>query len=326
MADNNNTSSHQGGVQEQSKEPKRGRPRSLERESRTVKAQKVTNVKSHVLPQTQPLGLAATGSQEAPSKCTNKQIMEAINNLTDRINNIESNVSNKIDNLEHRLETKLIGKINEMVEAKVNEQKEQISADVNVKVKCAVQTETMSLRTEVDELRDENKYVTDTLLQHQRYLESIEAAKRAANIVITGLPESDMEINGHILHTDVEKTQHVLAEIDQQTVEVEECIRLGQVNPEHPRVMKVKLKNPQDRKLILNSAKKLKQKGPPLNKVYLKKDVHPMVRKEFARLRKIEQKEKAKAENEGRSVTYDAESRTVLVDGIIIDKFRASFL
>ena len=57
----------------------------------------------------------------------------------------------------------------------------------------------------------------------------------------------------------------------------------------------------------------------------LKKDVHPLIRKELNRLREVEKREKEKPENQGLNVYYDGTRREVVVNGNVVDKFRPSF-
>lgn len=245
---------------------------------------------------------------------------------------IENNVTEKIDNLENRLEAKLISKINKLVDDKVGEKVSEATAKLHTRIDetyidiQALDIEKTVLEGEIKLLKEENKQVTDTLLLHQKYLESVEASKRAANIIITGLPEDELVIDGETFRSDAEKVQKVLQEIEQPVVEVEEVGRLGKEQEDRPRILKLKLKNPQDRKTVLQNSSLLNNKAPPLNKVYLKKDMNPMVRKEFNRLKQVVRDEKKKPENEERIVVYDAKSRCVLVDDVIVDKFRVSFL
>ena len=267
-----------------------------------------------------------------PTKCSNKQILEAIKKLTNQISVIENNVTDKIDNLENRLEEKLISKINDLVEVKVSEKVKETTAKLETRVDetyidiQALNIEKAAIGKEIKVLKEENKHITDALLHHQKYLEALEASKRASNIIITGLPEDDFVFEGESLHSDVEKVQKVFEAIERSAVEVDECVRLGKTQVNRPRIVRLKLKNPQDRMSVLQNSKLLKNKNLPFNKVYLKKDVHPMVRKEFNRLKQAERKEKEKPENEGRNVVYDAASRCILVDDVVVDKFRMSFL
>lgn len=54
----------------------------------------------------------------------------------------------------------------------------------------------------------------------------------------------------------------------------------------------------------------------------MKKDVHPLVRKEFNRLRDVEKREKEKPENQEYDVHYNAIRREVIVNGREVDRFR----
>ena len=59
--------------------------------------------------------------------------------------------------------------------------------------------------------------------------------------------------------------------------------------------------------------------------MYIKKDVHPAIRRETARLRKREREEREKAENVGVNVTYDWKNRVLTRDGVVIDRFTPRF-
>ena len=78
-------------------------------------------------------------------------------------------------------------------------------------------------------------------------------------------------------------------------------------------------------KPIVASAKQLKEMSSPLDKVYVKKDMHPGVRREFNRLRQAEKAERDNPDNAGRNIEYDPIARTLSVDGVIVDRFRSSF-
>ena len=62
-----------------------------------------------------------------------------------------------------------------------------------------------------------------------------------------------------------------------------------------------------------------------LSKVYIKKDIHPAIRKENDRLRKREKEEKEKAENVGSDVSYDWKRRVLTRDGVINDRLMLKF-
>ena len=84
-------------------------------------------------------------------------------------------------------------------------------------------------------------------------------------------------------------------------------------------------KENEERKRVIDDAKKLKNVDGRFKKIFIKKDIHPAVRKEQNRIRFVEREERQKPENQGRDVKYDFESRCLLVDGIIVDRFKPSF-
>ncbi len=80
----------------------------------------------------------------------------------------------------------------------------------------------------------------------------------------------------------------------------------------------ITLKNPGEKKGILEKAKNLKE----FQKVYIRKDVHPLVNHEFQRLKHVEKEEKENPENMGGNDHYDATSLIVYVDNKVIDMFK----
>jgi hypothetical protein len=313
---------------------KRHRTKSLEnlhRSLNTPKMQKITRSHLNVAE-----SAGASPIADLSPRCTNRQILNAISSLSDQLNTrmdtIELRVTDRIDKLESTLETKLLSKLNPSIEAKVQEAVAEANTGLSAKLGDTVSRITNLeqhkelINAELQQLKEENQQITESLMNHQKYLEGLEARKRAGNIIITGLPEGDINIGGMTYNSDEDKVEKLLDEIGQPLVMVGECIRLGQVNTTNtrPRILKVTLRNAEDRKGILQNTNQLKEKEPPLNTIYIKKDVHPAVRKELGRLRQVVKDEKKRAENEGRTVSYDAANRCVKVDETVIDKFRSS--
>ena len=73
---------------------------------------------------------------------------------------------------------------------------------------------------------------------------------------------------------------------------------------------------------ILDQAKNLKTRSEPYSKIYVKKDVHPSVRKEWQRLRDAEKTERDRPENVGCVVRLDTRERKLYRDGCVIDSWR----
>ena len=186
-----------------------------------------------------------------------------------------------------------------------------------------------AMRTEIRDLRRDNQKMAEAVAHHQKMLEILEADKRAGNLIITGLPEDRMEG----ADTDDEKVKKVMSSMELEDVGVKSVERLGVLRPAgktptgrpHQRAVKVVLKNQSDRQRVLENAKKLKQAGDTMQRVYVKKDVHPLVRKELSRLREVEKRERDKPENQGRNVRYDYKERKVYVDNVVVDSYQGSF-
>ncbi len=102
--------------------------------------------------------------------------------------------------------------------------------------------------------------------------------------------------------------------------------RLGVPAPDKTRrPIKVIVASTQTRKNILNDTCKLKQAGDAISKIYVKKDTHPAIRKEMGRISASEKREKEKPENQGHEVKHDRASRTLTVDGTIVDYYNPTF-
>ena len=102
--------------------------------------------------------------------------------------------------------------------------------------------------------------------------------------------------------------------------------RLGKQNQDRIRPILVTLENTDVKDKILSEAKKLKSAGQLYKKIYIKRDVHPAVRREWKRLYYTLEVEKNKPENMGHSVTIDKRKRQIIRDGQVIDKWNVNFL
>ena len=80
------------------------------------------------------------------------------------------------------------------------------------------------MQKSIKALQQDNVKLTETLTLHQRMLETLESEKRAANLILTGLPEESIEG----AQTDADKVRQVMAAIGQQQAEVRSVERLGE--------------------------------------------------------------------------------------------------
>ena len=76
---------------------------------------------------------------------------------------------------------------------------------------------------------------------------------------------------------------------------------------------------------ILQKTRQLKDAGDEYNRVYVKKDVHPSIRKEWKRLFDAEKTEKERPENAGCVVHFDKRERKLYVDGNVIDSWNLQY-
>ena len=181
-----------------------------------------------------------------------------------------------------------------------------------------------TLQEKVVSLENKVESAFQVIHQQQLYLESIDNRERRSNLVIMGLSESSNDIGS----TDNEKLRNVLstancpADIDPSRLAIR---RLGQPNSTRPRPLHVTLNNQQQRDAVIGVAKNLKNAGATYSQVYIKKDIHPVVRKEIGRLIKREKEEREKAENVTANIEYDRKNRVLLRNGIVIDRFTPKF-
>ena len=176
---------------------------------------------------------------------------------------------------------------------------------------------------ELIELKSENSKLHAMIMHQQNFLEGIDARERQRNAVVLGLPEDADDVGAN----DQDKLKAVLDAIECSTSITDvNCKRLGQANSNKKRPLLITFSSKVSRDEVLQKAKHLKsQHSETLKKVFIKKDVHPMWRKEYERLRKVVREEKARSENAGAEILYDSRRRVVTRDGLVIDRFQPGF-
>lgn len=180
-----------------------------------------------------------------------------------------------------------------------------------------------SIKKKVDQLSQKLDEAFKIISQQQLFLESLDNRERRRNLVITGLSEE----NDATGSSDLEKVRTVINATGYQLPNdpAWEIRRLGKQNERKKRPILVVVDDGHQRNEILKNAKNLKSAVGALSTVYVKKDVHPAVRKEMARLRTRQREEKEKPQNVGVNITYDWKNRVLLRDGNVIDKFSPYF-
>ena len=177
------------------------------------------------------------------------------------------------------------------------------------------------IKQKVDELSERLDQAYYNIITQQQ---SLDKKERRNNLIITGVSE-EVDVIGN---TDVEKVQNVIKATGYQLTSDPaswEIKRLGRENERKKRPLLVVVGDGHQRNEILRKAKNLKSIEGLMSSVYVKKDVHPAVRKEMARLRQREKDEKEKPENVGVTIVFDWKKRVLLREGSIIDKFSPHF-
>ena len=179
-----------------------------------------------------------------------------------------------------------------------------------------------ALENMVDELRADNKICHQVIDQQQRFLESLDARERDKNVIVTGISETsqDMGVDDESRLTNV--LEKLTLDIPQDAMDIK---RLGKPNIRNKRPILVSFRDKQTRNSVIEKARLLKDSDMPYNRVYIKKDIHPALRREYDRLRKSEREEKQKPENQGKLIQYDHKERVITCDGLVIDRFNPSF-
>ena len=131
--------------------------------------------------------------------------------------------------------------------------------------------------------------LTNTVINMQQALHSIDTQQRAKNIIMTGLREEDILIDGVMVTGDVNKIKCIFKKIEiSDDVTQQDCIfeRIGKESGEKRHSIKITVRDNKARETIIKNAPKLKSPNVPLSKIYTNRDTHPVYRKEHQRLRK----------------------------------------
>lgn len=186
----------------------------------------------------------------------------------------------------------------------------------------------LTYKSETDE-KIEKMY--SIMTQQQSFIEYLEGKERLKNMIITGVEETpnslgendNMKVMSIINATGYGNGDDKL-EIPIKNDEIE-IKRLGEQKVGKIRPIWIQVTNNKVRNKIIEKAKNLKSKGTIYQKIYIKKDTHPAVRKENGRLRQREKDERELPENQGVEILYDFKKRVLLRNGLVIDRYSPKY-
>ena len=172
----------------------------------------------------------------------------------------------------------------------------------------------------ISHMQDQIDKQAEIIASQQHFLEAIDRKDRETKLVVLGAPDENESLDGAT--TDEGKLSKIWNQLD-EPFEIESFRRLGRVaTGQRKRPILVTLPSKRARDKIIEKTKRLKDAGSPYDTVYVRKDVHPSVRKEWKRLRDAEASEKAKPENIGCEIRLDTKERKLYRDGEVIDCWR----
>ncbi|KAG0727601.1 hypothetical protein GWK47_034297 [Chionoecetes opilio] len=156
------------------------------------------------------------------------------------------------------------------------------------------------INKKMDALEVEIGKQAEIIFKQQLYLEAPYRKERRANVVILGVPDEQEYLSGAV--NDADKLNKVWEILGVNNVAGAHR-RLGGTaqggTNRRCRPILLMLQDESQRQHILEQAKKLKNAGEAFKKIYVKKDIHPAVRKEWKRLHDAERTEKERAGNVG---------------------------
>lgn len=182
-----------------------------------------------------------------------------------------------------------------------------------------VKSELASIKTDVRKMQATIDEQSKIIEKQQDFMDLLDSRERACNLMFFGIPENTQLLNKE---SDGEKVGAIVASCGMaldpsQLISVR---RLGSpnANNDKPRPVKVAFAQRSYPKMIMEKKSGL-QGITALKKVSIRKDTHPLVRKEWSRLNTALKAAKERPENQGKTV--EVKNGILFVDGIQIDKY-----
>ena len=178
-----------------------------------------------------------------------------------------------------------------MLSAQMNDLGSRMSALENLMTnRLSVAENRLKLHDEELARKDEQiAHLTNTMINMQRSLNSIDSQKRSCNLIISGLTEGQLTAENVTVESDLEKVNLILSAVGlaQPLTNDEGLSRIGKPNDNRrPRLLKVVCDSNEIREDVMKVSPKLKEKGDVLSKIFINRDAHPVYQKENGRLRK----------------------------------------
>ena len=198
----------------------------------------------------------------------------------------------------------------------------QKNADEVRGLKETMRTNEANYNTKLDELTNRITKQDEIIKNQQIAFEKIDAEKRENKLVVLGVPDEQESLDGAT--DDKTKLAKVWESIGESCV-VQAHQRLGRQEAGRSRPILVTVARREERDAVIGRAKQLKNDvREPFKKVFIKKDTHPAVRREWGRLWNVVRVEKARPENLHVDIRLDPRERKVYRGDVEIASWNAS--
>lgn len=153
-----------------------------------------------------------------------------------------------------------------------------------------IDTDILGMKQEMTKKEDLNNLKLDTLKYVDKKIaeqidEYREREMRKTNIIISNMPESKEQQVEQKIREDMRIFQEIIAEIGLRNIKAQKIIRLGE-SKDKPRLAKVVLSTPSERKEVLAAAKKMREtKKEELKDIFINPDLSKLAREEGKKLR-----------------------------------------
>ena len=200
----------------------------------------------------------------------------------------------------------------------LHEKLERIAAELSDLKKSIISPDS-TINRKLAGMQDQIDKQAEVIARQQSYLEALDRKERETKLVVLGVPDEGETLAG--ASRDEEKLKKVWEVLDED-VNIRSYQRLGRPGDggrKRPILVTVETRHIRD--TILAKTRKLKDAGRPYERIFVKKDVHPSIRKEWKRLRDAEAAEKDRPENEGCVIRLDFREKKLYRDGEVIDRW-----
>ena len=177
--------------------------------------------------------------------------------------------------------------------------------------------EIVLLKSRCDENEETIEALKSIVAKQQKSLCDKDSEIREKNIIISGISESDIQVEDQRYTSDDEKVKALFGVLGTPIPQGFTIQRLGKPNERYARAIKLNVVDKSNRNTIIKKSRELKEAAEPWKKVYINHDLHPAMVEENKRLRKKKKALQSLEENKEKEIKI--EKGELKVDGEVVD-------